>query len=162
MFLTSDFLCARRFSNVNINVAVQTDNGLYVPIVRVSHLRSLCLSRKGAAPSHLIMIWQFCHFAPKLKDADKKGLSRISEEVKHLAQKAKENSLKPEDYEVKVETGTSKMILKDLFADHINLNCIWFAGWYVHSVKLRWSFWHQAILCHYKSTPSWHSRSWLR
>lgn len=37
----------------------------------------------------------------KLQDADKKRLSEISEEVKHLAQKAKENSLKPEDYEVK-------------------------------------------------------------
>ncbi|KAK6125053.1 hypothetical protein DH2020_041231 [Rehmannia glutinosa] len=34
-----------------------------------------------------------------IKDADKKGLSRISDEVKLLAQKAKENSLKPEDYE---------------------------------------------------------------
>ncbi|XP_050233670.1 dihydrolipoyllysine-residue acetyltransferase component 2 of pyruvate dehydrogenase complex, mitochondrial isoform X2 [Mercurialis annua] len=56
----------RQYNNVNINVAVQTDNGLYVPVVR---------------------------------DADKKGLSKIGEEVKHLAQKAKENSLKPEDYE---------------------------------------------------------------
>ncbi|KAJ4717854.1 Acetyltransferase component of pyruvate dehydrogenase complex [Melia azedarach] len=56
----------RQFKNVNINVAVQTDNGLYVPVV---------------------------------KDADKKGLSTIAEEVKLLAQKAKENSLKPEDYE---------------------------------------------------------------
>ncbi|XP_044494891.1 dihydrolipoyllysine-residue acetyltransferase component 2 of pyruvate dehydrogenase complex, mitochondrial-like [Mangifera indica] len=56
----------RQYNNVNINVAVQTDNGLYVPVVR---------------------------------DADKKGLSTISEEVKQLAQKAKENSLKPEDYE---------------------------------------------------------------
>lgn len=35
-----------------------------------------------------------------LQDADKKGLSGISEEVKKLAQKARENSLKPEDYEV--------------------------------------------------------------
>ncbi|KAJ9179365.1 hypothetical protein P3X46_011161 [Hevea brasiliensis] len=56
----------RQYNNVNINVAVQTDNGLYVPVV---------------------------------KDADKKGLSKIAEEVKYLAQKAKENSLKPEDYE---------------------------------------------------------------
>ncbi|WZZ62286.1 hypothetical protein YC2023_062393 [Brassica napus] len=56
----------RQFSNVNINVAVQTENGLYVPVV---------------------------------KDADKKGLSKIGEEVRFLAQKAKENSLKPEDYE---------------------------------------------------------------
>ncbi|OAY53174.1 dihydrolipoyllysine-residue acetyltransferase component 2 of pyruvate dehydrogenase complex, mitochondrial [Manihot esculenta] len=56
----------RQYSNVNINVAVQTENGLYVPVVR---------------------------------DADKKGLSKIAEEVKRLAQKAKENSLKPEDYE---------------------------------------------------------------
>ncbi|XP_010242279.1 PREDICTED: dihydrolipoyllysine-residue acetyltransferase component 2 of pyruvate dehydrogenase complex, mitochondrial-like [Nelumbo nucifera] len=56
----------RQYHNVNINVAVQTDNGLYVPVIR---------------------------------DADKKGLSKIAEEVKHLAQKAKENNLKPEDYE---------------------------------------------------------------
>ncbi|CAE5960192.1 unnamed protein product [Arabidopsis arenosa] len=56
----------RQFKNVNINVAVQTENGLYVPVV---------------------------------KDADKKGLSTIGEEVRLLAQKAKENSLKPEDYE---------------------------------------------------------------
>ncbi|XP_050379393.1 dihydrolipoyllysine-residue acetyltransferase component 2 of pyruvate dehydrogenase complex, mitochondrial-like [Argentina anserina] len=58
--------CIRQYHNVNVNVAVQTDNGLFVPVVR---------------------------------DANKKGLSAISEEVKQLAQKAKENSLKPEDYE---------------------------------------------------------------
>eukprot|EP00268_Persea_americana_P005175 TRINITY_DN1173_c0_g1_i1.p1 TRINITY_DN1173_c0_g1~~TRINITY_DN1173_c0_g1_i1.p1 ORF type:complete len:520 (-),score=91.17 TRINITY_DN1173_c0_g1_i1:913-2472(-) len=56
----------RQYHNVNINIAVQTDNGLFVPVIR---------------------------------DADKKGLSKIAEEVKHLAQKAKDNSLKPEDYE---------------------------------------------------------------
>lgn len=61
---TNDYI--RQYHNVNINVAVQTDKGLYVPVV---------------------------------KDADKKGLSKISEEVKFLAQRAKENSLKPEDYE---------------------------------------------------------------
>nr|AJI44066.1 dihydrolipoyllysine-residue acetyltransferase [Paeonia suffruticosa] len=61
---TNDYI--RQFHNVNINVAVQTDNGLYVPVIR---------------------------------DADKKGLSTISEEIKHLAQKAKENNLKPEDFE---------------------------------------------------------------
>ncbi|XP_026457814.1 dihydrolipoyllysine-residue acetyltransferase component 2 of pyruvate dehydrogenase complex, mitochondrial-like isoform X3 [Papaver somniferum] len=61
---TNDYI--RQYHNVNINVAVQTENGLFVPVVR---------------------------------DADKKGLSAISEEVKHLATKAKENSLKPEDYE---------------------------------------------------------------
>ncbi|GLU14303.1 hypothetical protein SLE2022_308800 [Rubroshorea leprosula] len=61
---TDDYI--RQYNNVNINVAVQTDNGLYVPVIR---------------------------------DADKKGLSKISEEVKLLAQKAKENSLKPDDYE---------------------------------------------------------------
>lgn len=61
---TNDYI--RQYHNVNINVAVQTDNGLYVPVVR---------------------------------DADKKGLSKIAEEIKHLAQKAKDNSLKSEDYE---------------------------------------------------------------
>ncbi|KAG6475709.1 hypothetical protein ZIOFF_064938 [Zingiber officinale] len=60
----NDFI--RQYHNVNINVAVQTDNGLFVPVI---------------------------------KDADKKGLATIAEEVKVLAQKAKENSLKPEDYE---------------------------------------------------------------
>ncbi|KAK3007442.1 hypothetical protein RJ639_014989 [Escallonia herrerae] len=61
---TNDYI--RQYHNVNINVAVQTDNGLFVPVIR---------------------------------DADKKGLSKISEDVKLLAQKARENSLKPEDYE---------------------------------------------------------------
>ncbi|KAL3528607.1 hypothetical protein ACH5RR_007929 [Cinchona calisaya] len=61
---TNDYI--RQYHNVNINVAVQTDNGLYVPVIR---------------------------------DADKKGLSKIADEVKHLAQTAKDNSLKPEDYE---------------------------------------------------------------
>ncbi|KAL0914470.1 hypothetical protein M5K25_014818 [Dendrobium thyrsiflorum] len=60
----NDFI--RQYHNVNINVAVQTDNGLFVPVI---------------------------------KDADKKGLSKIAEEVKNLAQKAKENTLKPEEYE---------------------------------------------------------------
>jgi pyruvate dehydrogenase E2 component (dihydrolipoamide acetyltransferase) len=35
-----------------------------------------------------------------LQDADKKGLGTIAEEVKQLAQKARDNSLKPADYEV--------------------------------------------------------------
>ncbi|KAE9466737.1 hypothetical protein C3L33_01348, partial [Rhododendron williamsianum] len=61
---TNDYI--RQYNNVNINVAVQTDNGLFVPVI---------------------------------KDADKKGLSKISDDVKLLAQKARENSLKPEDYE---------------------------------------------------------------
>ncbi|KAB1669531.1 hypothetical protein ES319_1Z016800v1 [Gossypium barbadense] len=61
---TDDYI--RQYNNVNINVSVQTENGLYVPVIR---------------------------------NADKKGLSSISLEVKQLAQKAKENSLKPEDYE---------------------------------------------------------------
>ncbi|EYU21350.1 hypothetical protein MIMGU_mgv1a004399mg [Erythranthe guttata] len=61
---TNDYI--RQYQNVNINIAVQTDNGLYVPVIR---------------------------------DADKKGLSKISEEVKYFAQKAKENTLKPADYE---------------------------------------------------------------
>ncbi|KAJ0745046.1 putative dihydrolipoyllysine-residue acetyltransferase [Helianthus annuus] len=61
---TNDYI--RQFHEVHINVAVQTDNGLFVPVVR---------------------------------DADKKGLSAISEDVKNLAQKARENSLKPAEYE---------------------------------------------------------------
>ncbi|KAI4355475.1 hypothetical protein L6164_004247 [Bauhinia variegata] len=61
---TDDYI--RQYHNVNVNVAVQTDHGLFVPVIR---------------------------------DADKKGLSQIAEEVKQLAKKAKENSLKPQDYE---------------------------------------------------------------
>lgn len=56
----------RQYHNINISVAVQTDKGLFVPVI---------------------------------KDADKKGLSAIGENVKALAQKAKENTLKPADYE---------------------------------------------------------------
>ncbi|KAK9109849.1 hypothetical protein Sjap_017909 [Stephania japonica] len=50
----------------SVNVVVQTEHGLFVPVVR---------------------------------DTDKKGLSKIVDEVKSFTQKAKENSLKPEDYE---------------------------------------------------------------
>ena len=46
-----------------------------------------------------------------LQDADKKGLSSISEEVKKLAQRARENSLKPEDYEVKCCLNTQEQDL---------------------------------------------------
>ncbi|KAJ0964269.1 hypothetical protein J5N97_029391 [Dioscorea zingiberensis] len=60
----NDFI--RQHHNINVNVAVQTEHGLFVPVIR---------------------------------DADKKGLSTIADEVKQLAQKAKDNSLKPEDYE---------------------------------------------------------------
>ncbi|XP_062224377.1 dihydrolipoyllysine-residue acetyltransferase component 2 of pyruvate dehydrogenase complex, mitochondrial-like isoform X2 [Phragmites australis] len=60
----NDFI--RQYHNVNINVAVQTEHGLFVPVIR---------------------------------DADKKGLGTIAEEVKQLAQKARENSLKPAEYE---------------------------------------------------------------
>ncbi|XP_030490680.2 dihydrolipoyllysine-residue acetyltransferase component 2 of pyruvate dehydrogenase complex, mitochondrial isoform X1 [Cannabis sativa] len=58
--------CIRQFHNVNINVAVQTEKGLFTPVIR---------------------------------DADKKGLSTIADEVKQLAQKAKDGGLKPADYE---------------------------------------------------------------
>ncbi|XP_037445988.1 dihydrolipoyllysine-residue acetyltransferase component 2 of pyruvate dehydrogenase complex, mitochondrial-like, partial [Triticum dicoccoides] len=60
----NDFI--RQYHNVNINVVVQTEHGLFVPVVR---------------------------------DADKKGLGTIGEEVKQLAQRARDNSLKPQDYE---------------------------------------------------------------
>ena len=48
---TNDYI--RQYHNINISVAVQTDKGLFVPVV---------------------------------KDADKKGLSAIGENVKALAQ----------------------------------------------------------------------------
>uniref|UniRef100_A0ACD5ZJH2 Uncharacterized protein n=1 Tax=Avena sativa TaxID=4498 RepID=A0ACD5ZJH2_AVESA len=57
----------RQCNDVNIHVAVQTEHGLFVPVVR---------------------------------DADKKGLGTIGAEVKQLAQRASDNSLKPKDYEV--------------------------------------------------------------
>ncbi|EEC79834.1 hypothetical protein OsI_21298 [Oryza sativa Indica Group] len=60
----NDFI--RQYHNVNINVAVQTEDGLFVPVIR---------------------------------DADKKGLATIADEVKQLAQRARDNRLKPEDYE---------------------------------------------------------------
>jgi pyruvate dehydrogenase E2 component (dihydrolipoamide acetyltransferase) len=55
-----------RYHNVNVSVAVQTEHGLMVPVV---------------------------------KDADKKGLATISDDVKLLAGKARSNTLKPQDYE---------------------------------------------------------------
>jgi pyruvate dehydrogenase E2 component (dihydrolipoamide acetyltransferase) len=61
---TDDFI--RQYHNVNVSVAVQTEHGLMVPVV---------------------------------KDADKKGLATISEDVKLLAGKARSNTLKPQDYE---------------------------------------------------------------
>ncbi|KAK1595142.1 hypothetical protein QYE76_017468 [Lolium multiflorum] len=60
----NDFI--RQYHNVNINVAVQTEHGLFVPVVR---------------------------------DADKKGLATIADEVKQLALRARDNSLKPSEYE---------------------------------------------------------------
>ncbi|KAG0603680.1 hypothetical protein M758_10G113000 [Ceratodon purpureus] len=56
----------RQYNNVNISVAVQTENGLMVPVV---------------------------------KDADKKGLGTITDDVKSLAGKARSNTLKPNEYE---------------------------------------------------------------
>lgn len=56
----------RRYHTVDITVAVQTERGLMVPII---------------------------------KDADKKGLATISEDVKRLADKAREGKLKPDEYE---------------------------------------------------------------
>lgn len=52
-------------------------------------------------------------YAQIMQDADKKGLSTIAEEVKILAQKAKENNLKPEDYEV--HRITTVMLLNAVF-----------------------------------------------
>eukprot|EP00899_Mesostigma_viride_P014009 jgi/Mesvir1/22609/Mv14055-RA.1 len=59
-----DFI--RQYSAADISIAVQTDAGLMVPIV---------------------------------KDAEKKGLAGISAEVKALAEKARANKLKPQEYE---------------------------------------------------------------
>jgi pyruvate dehydrogenase E2 component (dihydrolipoamide acetyltransferase) len=82
---------------VNINVAVQTDHGLFVPVVRVSGDLFLTLQRLTQL---LLILTQLCIHNKYLQDADKKGLSTIGEEVKQLAKRAKENSLKPQDYEV--------------------------------------------------------------
>lgn len=59
----------RRYHNVDINVAVNTDAGLFTPLI---------------------------------KDADKKGLAEISNQVKSLAQKAKDNTITLDD----MQTGT--------------------------------------------------------
>ena len=55
-----------RYNNVDINVAVNTEKGLFTPIV---------------------------------KDADKIGLSSISNKVKELADKAKSNKLQPSEFQ---------------------------------------------------------------
>eukprot|EP00897_Mesotaenium_endlicherianum_P009739 jgi/Mesen1/8794/ME000528S08182 len=61
---TEDFI--RRYDSVDVSIAVQTERGLMVPVV---------------------------------KNADKKGLAEISEEIKSLADKAKAGKLKPDEYE---------------------------------------------------------------
>ena len=81
---------------MNISVAVQTENGLYVPVVQVSWLFYDDESYYAFASNNSLS-----HITFNLQDADKKGLSRIAEEVKQLAQKANEGRLKPEDYEVR-------------------------------------------------------------
>ena len=53
-------------NQVDISIAVATDNGLITPII---------------------------------KDADKKGLSDISSEMKLLAERARDNKLKPEEFQ---------------------------------------------------------------
>jgi len=55
----------RRYNNIDINVAVNTERGLLTPFI---------------------------------KDADKIGLSSIANTMKELAEKAKENKLKPEQF----------------------------------------------------------------
>jgi hypothetical protein len=55
-----------RYNNIDINVAVNTEKGLFTPIV---------------------------------KDADKIGLSSISNKVKELAEKAKSNKLQPAEFQ---------------------------------------------------------------
>ncbi|KAK9109883.1 hypothetical protein Sjap_017943 [Stephania japonica] len=78
----------------SVNVAMQTEHGLFVPV-----------------------------------DADKKGLSKIADEVKSFTQKAKENSLKPEDYE---------------------------GGTFTVS-NLGGTYWDQAILRHHQSPTIWNT-----
>ena len=80
-----------------------------------------------------------------LQDADKKGLSKIGDEVKHLAQKAKENNLKPEDYEVGIDFVTHGYTL----VLEVEVDVILFAGRHIYCIKLGGAIWCQAILCHY-------------
>lgn len=78
------------------------------------------------------------------QDADKKGLSTISEEVKNLAQKAKENSLKPQDYEVGIS-------VKYLFFHWTEIQFIFFLFHRVgHSPSAIW----EGLLALNSSVPS--------
>ena len=45
-----------------------------------------------------------------LQDADKKGLATISEEVKKLADKARENKLRPEEFQVPARLVSQRLI----------------------------------------------------
>jgi hypothetical protein len=125
------FLC--RYHNVNINVAVQTDHGLFVPVVRVSE--GLFLTLQSLTQLWLILT-QLCIHNKYLQDADKKGLSTIGEEVKQLAKRAKENSLKPQDYEV-TEVLCSFLIHLPMMKSCTSLWIAWLiytAGRYIYSV----------------------------
>ena len=79
---------------MNINVAVQTEHGLFVPVVRVGCLIWYSIDHAIFMPSAPLTCILF------VQDADKKGLATIGDEVKQLALRARENSLKPADYEV--------------------------------------------------------------
>lgn len=92
-----------------------------------------------------------------MQDADKKGLSTIAEEVKILAQKAKENNLKPEDYEV--HRITTVILLNAVFCSITR--CGNFAGRYIHSFKSGRPLWYQTVLCHHKSSSICHSGCWI-
>lgn len=83
---------------MNINVAVQTEHGLFVPVIRVTSKFFLCVLSVSVSVSNLVLVEILTLFARQ--DADKKGLGTIAEEVKQLAQKARDSSLKPADYEV--------------------------------------------------------------
>lgn len=82
-----------RYHNVDVSVAVQTDFGLMVPIVKV---------RKGEEGVERMGGELGWWGGVGVQDADKKGLAGISEDVKRLAEKARENKLKPDEFQVGV------------------------------------------------------------
>lgn len=89
---------------MNISVAVQTEHGLMVPVVKV--LPISLNQYEESSMECLFLLIQSCQmmtnlfFDRLLQDADKKGLATITDDVKVLAGKARSNTLKPNDYEV--------------------------------------------------------------
>lgn len=173
-----------RYHNVNISVAVQTEHGLMVPVVKVLS-RSLNQYEESSMEClcHNVLLIQSCQmmtnlfFGWSLQDADKKGLATITDDVKVLAGKARSNTLKPNDYEVCHIEPTCRLICVwsfEVFEIHNECtsicNLFWYKPWclrlFLGAFKTTWvlkegpGLWAQTLVV--KLTLVWNDEGWIR